>query len=84
MTVEISAPLLRAAEALAAERGTTLGDLVETGLRAILDDAERDAEVFQLRDESFEGRGLHPDQRGAEWPQIREAAQARETLEGRP
>lgn len=73
-TVDISAPLLRAAKALAAKRGTTLRDLVETGLRTLLEDAERDTEAFRLRDESFEGRGLHPDVRDAEWSQIREAA----------
>jgi hypothetical protein len=72
-TVDISTPLLAAAKRLAAQRGTTLRELVESGLRRILDDEERAGE-FRLRDVSVDGRGLQPAFRDAPWEEVREAA----------
>jgi hypothetical protein len=72
-TVEISDPLLRRAKQLASERGTSLRELVETGLRRVLDD-ERSPKPFVLRDVRVAGSGLQPEFRSASWAQIRDAA----------
>lgn len=72
-TVDITASLLVSAKKLAAQRGTTLRALIETGLRRVLDDTER-GEPFRLRDESFAGRGLQPEFREGSWERIRDAA----------
>jgi Arc/MetJ family transcription regulator len=72
-TVEIADSLLASAKQFAAERGTTLRSLVETGLRRVLEDGERD-EPFRLRDASFRGRGLQPEFRDGDWDRLRDAA----------
>lgn len=72
-TVEIADHLAREAKAVAARERTTLRELIEAGLRAIL--RERRAKTsFRLRDASFRGNGLQPEFRGADWERIREAA----------
>ena len=75
-TVEIADPLLERAKRLAAERGTTLRELVEAGLRRVLDD-ERAAEPFALRDQRVRGSGLQAEFQNASWEQIRDAAYER-------
>jgi len=72
-TVEISDSLAREAKALAAHEGTTLRDLIESGLRAVLRERRTKA-AFQLRDASYRGNGLQAEFRGADWERIREAA----------
>ena len=72
-TIEIADSLLRSAKRVAAQRGTTLRALVETGLRRVLEHTER-GEPFRLRDASFAGRGLQPDFRDGNWDRIRDAA----------
>jgi antitoxin component of RelBE/YafQ-DinJ toxin-antitoxin module len=72
-TVEISDPLLERAKRLAAERGSTLRDLIETGLKRVLEE-ERSAKPFKLRDLRVSGNGLQEDFRSASWEQIRDAA----------
>lgn len=72
-TVELSDPLLERAKRLAAERGSTLRDLIETGLRRVLED-ERASKPFVLRDLRVKGNGLQAEFRNADWQQIREAA----------
>ena len=72
-TVEIATPVLKAAKRLAAQEGTTLRELVEQGLRRVLEEHEHHAE-FVLRDSSFAGSGLQPEFRGAAWDEIRDAA----------
>ncbi|MDQ3893428.1 MAG: DUF2191 domain-containing protein [Actinomycetota bacterium] len=72
-TIEISGPLLSAAKQLAAAKGTTLRALVEAGLRHVIDEHERGT-TFRLRDASFEGRGLQPSFRDADWHEVREAS----------
>jgi hypothetical protein len=72
-TVEISDPLLERAKRLAAERGSTLRDLIETGLKRVLEE-ERSAKPFKLRDSRVGGNGLQDDFRSAGWEQIRDAA----------
>jgi len=58
---------------LAARERTTLRELIEAGLRAVL--RERlEQRAFRLRDASFAGNGLQPEFRSADWERIREAA----------
>jgi hypothetical protein len=57
-TIEIPDPLLRAAQALARRRKTTLRALVEVGLRRVLDEERRGGARFVLRDASVGGQGL--------------------------
>jgi len=61
-TVEIADPLFHQAKALAAEEGITFRDLVEAGLRSVVEAGRKAAaEPFRLRDGSFKGgRGLQP------------------------
>lgn len=70
-TVEVPDELLRAAQQLAREEGTTLKSLMEEGLRAVLARHRRDLE-FVLRDASVEGNGLRPEARSASWAELRE------------
>ena len=71
-TIDISDPLLDEAKRVAAEEGTTLRALVESGLRRVLDEREHE-EPFQLRAVTFEGRGMRPEFREGGWERIRDA-----------
>src|SRR5258707_5629584 len=72
-TLDIPDPLLREARKIAARDRTTLRGLVEQGLRKII--AERKAaRPFRLRDARFEGQGLVPELRDADWNTIRDLA----------
>lgn len=71
-TVNLPDELLREAQELARREGTTLRQLIETGLRAVVKEFGRDV-GFTLTDASVEGRGLQPAFRGASWEQIRDA-----------
>ena len=72
-TVEISDALAREAREIARRDKTTLRELIEMGLRAVL--RERRREIgFRLRDASFGGKGLQAEFRGADWERLREAA----------
>ena len=66
-TVEISDALLLEAKALAAERQTTLRQIMEEGLRNVL--ASRGTRRFRLQDKSFGGKGTTVNN----WPEIRRA-----------
>jgi hypothetical protein len=69
-TVEIADALLDEAKAYAADRGLTLRQLIEEGLRSTLQRKPRTR--FRLRDGSFGGKGL---KEGAfTWPEIRQRA----------
>ena len=57
-TIEISDPLFREARAVAARRRQTLRQLVETGLRKVIDEDKRPRKSFRLRDASVGGTGL--------------------------
>ena len=72
-TLEISDPLLEKAKRLAAREKTTLRELVEAGLRIVLEQRRQQA-PFVLRDGRVGGKGLSADFRGASWDQIRDAA----------
>jgi hypothetical protein len=72
-TVEISDSLARQARELARREKTTLRELIEAGLRAVLRERRRRG-TFRLRDASVGGKGLQPEFRGADWERVREAA----------
>lgn len=72
-TIEISSPLLAKAKRLAARENTTIRELVEAGLRLILE--QRSGEkAFVLRDARVGGHGLASEFQGASWERIRDAA----------
>jgi len=66
-TVEIADALLLEARNMAAARHTTLRQVVEEGLRALMN-AQRNSH-FQLPDESFGGEGLQKH----DWEDVRKA-----------
>jgi hypothetical protein len=73
-TIDIPASLLSEAKEVAAREGTTLRELVEAGLRTVLDRRQRGRDVgFRLRDASVDGHGLQPEFRNADWERIRDA-----------
>lgn len=69
-TVNLPDELLREAQELARRDGTTLRELIETGLRATIRERKRNAR-FSLADASVDGNGLAPAYRDATWEQIR-------------
>lgn len=71
MTVQIPDTLLEEARKLASREGTTVGALVEEGVRKILGERKR-TRVFRLRRASFRGDGLQPELAGVPWERIRE------------
>jgi Arc/MetJ family transcription regulator len=70
-TIEIADALFAEARRLADREGTTLRNLVEQGLRRMLQD-RRSHEPFRLRKASFKGRGLHPDAANESWDRLRD------------
>ncbi|PZF79660.1 DUF2191 domain-containing protein [Jiangella anatolica] len=71
-TVNLPDELLQEAQELARREGTTLKELIETGLRGVV--RQRSAEArFVLDDASVGGNGLRAEFRGAGWDQIRDA-----------
>jgi hypothetical protein len=69
-TVEISDALFQQAKAVAADQGVPFRELVESGLRLVVQQA-RPKKKFKLRDCSFHGDGLAP---GITWEEIRDKA----------
>jgi hypothetical protein len=67
-TVEISDSLLAEARNLAGNRGTTLRQLIEDGLRESLRKTHKRPVRFHLQDGSVDGKGL---QEPLSWPKIR-------------
>lgn len=72
-TVEISDALANAAKEAAKRDNTALRELIEAGLRRVLEERHR-RQSFQLRDASFGDGGLQLEFRDAEWNRIRDAA----------
>jgi metal-responsive CopG/Arc/MetJ family transcriptional regulator len=58
-TVNLPDELLREAQELARREGTTLREMIETGLRALVD-------------ASVDGDGMQPEFRGAPWSKVRD------------
>jgi hypothetical protein len=69
-TVEISDALFQEAKRVAAEKGISFRELVESGLRNAIRDL-RPKRRFKLRDCSFRGDGLTP---GTSWEEILDKA----------
>ena len=72
-TIEISDALLARAKRVAASQHTTLRELVETGLRHVLEQRQA-RRSFAFRDRRVRGRGLQPEFQSATWAQLRDAA----------
>jgi len=70
-TVNLPEELLREAQELARREGTTLRELIETGLRTVVKQHSRDAH-FTLADASVGGRGRQTAYRDAPWDRIRD------------
>jgi hypothetical protein len=66
-TIEIADSLLVEAKRLARERSTTLREVVEEGLRRVLD--EKPKKPFRLKDASFGSGGMR---RPMTWQEIRD------------
>jgi hypothetical protein len=71
-TVNLPDELVREAQELARRQRTTLRELIETGLRAVVKQRSSDT-PFALVDASVDGQGRQPAFRGASWDQIRDA-----------
>ena len=67
-TVEIPDSLFDEAKACAESRGVSFRQIVEEGLRAIIEQAQKPRKRFQLRDGSFGGEGI---ERELPWPEVR-------------
>ncbi len=72
-TINIADSLLIQAKATALREGTTVRQLVETGLRAVLQQ-RRSGPPFVLRDASFKGHGLQAGVSEGHWDELREQA----------
>lgn len=70
-TIDIADSLLSQAKAAAAREGTTLRQLVETGLRAVLQQ-RAGGPPFVLRDASFKGQGMQGGVAEGNWDAVRE------------
>jgi len=70
-TIDIADPLLNRAKQVAADEGITLRELVEDGLRRVIEDREK-RPPFRLRRASFRGNGLQPGQTEGSWEQVRD------------
>ncbi len=70
-TIDLPETLLAEAKRVAARQSTTIGALVEAGLRKELRDRESTS-LFRLQDASFRGRGLRAELAGDSWEPLRE------------
>ena len=70
-TVDIADQLFERARRLAAQQGTTMRALIETGLRAVLEARRAAPARFTLRDASFKGDGLAAGVELENWPHVR-------------
>lgn len=67
-TVDITTPLLDEAKHYASANGLTVRQVIESGLRRVLDERQTQATPFRLKKRTFKGEGLVAD---ADWPTIR-------------
>jgi hypothetical protein len=72
-TIEIADGLLKRARAWAAAEGTTLRELVESGLREVLAARKRQADAYVLPDRSVGGEGLAPEFATGGWAALADA-----------
>ena len=69
-TVDIADPLFRQAKAAAEESGATMRQLIEDGLRTVLDKRKMAGKKFRLGKLPTQGGGLRTDFEHADWQQI--------------
>lgn len=69
-TVDIAPALLEEAKRAAAERGVTLKELLETGLRQVLESGGRRERKYVFRTHTFRGQGLQEGLQEGDWRQI--------------
>ena len=67
-TVDIASPLFKEARQYASANGLTLRQVIETGLRRVLEAHKAQPAPFRLKKGAFKGEGLAAD---ADWPAIR-------------
>jgi len=72
-TIEISDALFSEAKDCAQARRVPLRQIVEDGLRIVIQQDRKAQVAFKLRDGSFSGKGLRGD---VDWPALREAIYA--------
>ncbi len=68
-TVEIPDSLFEEAKECAEKRGVSFRQIVEEGLRSVIEEERKPRPSFRLRDGSFGGEGLQAD---LSWSEIRE------------
>jgi Arc/MetJ family transcription regulator len=73
-TIEISDGLLQRAKLLAAQRNTTLRELVEQALRETLEREAAPARARPVETHTFRGNGLQPGVSWDDWGAIRDLA----------
>ena len=69
-TFNLPEPLLVQAKALAAQRGTTVRAIVESGLRQVIEQSTNDQKPFKLRQASVSGTGLQAEAQGLSMSQL--------------
>ena len=72
-TIDIADSLVTQAKQVAATEGVTPRELVEDGLRRVIEERERRT-AFRLRRATFRGQGLQPDVATASWQRLRDLA----------
>ncbi|HTL36118.1 MAG TPA: hypothetical protein VL326_23465 [Kofleriaceae bacterium] len=82
-TVEISDPLFREAKEEAQRTGTTLRDLIEIGLRRVLEERKATKRPFKFRDASNPDAKPLPGIDPSDWPRIRDIIYGFDDLEGK-
>jgi hypothetical protein len=73
-TIDIADPLLRRAKQLAARRNTTLKQIIEQGLRSMLEADRGVRKRPRLQTHTFRGRGLQPGLSWDDWDTLRSLA----------
>ena len=71
-TIDVAEALLREAREVASRDRTTLKDLVQEGLRRVLDERRPRREAFRLRAIEPVGGGFQPDFADGDWQRVRD------------
>lgn len=71
-TIDIAPSLLEEAKRVAAEQGVTLRELVESGLRRVLEARREEGRRYVFHTHTFRGNGLQPGLQEGDWNLIRE------------
>jgi Arc/MetJ family transcription regulator len=71
-TIDIADPLLSEIKRLASREGITMRQLVDEGLRRVLEARDQSEAGFRLRDASVDGRGVQAGLSEGDWASIRD------------